>query len=178
MDRARVSAADRSAWRDEAWEDAFTVDAPRSSRSAAGASGRPTGSRVPAPSAASERRPRRTPVAPAPNAPTRPAGGVPGRRTITIQGRGAERELFLATYQSRRRPSQAPHKRAGFKPDRAAMWAVLLGLLLAVVAAASAHAATSIRTSTRPAHAVTTPPAAAPLAHRNEPAHAPALPFS
>jgi hypothetical protein len=72
-------------------------------------------------------------------APARPAGspgrGVPGRRTVTIQGRGAER------YTPKRRPARRPHERAGFKPDRVAMWAVLLGFLLVLVAATSSHGA-------------------------------------
>jgi hypothetical protein len=64
-------------------------------------------------------------------------GGVPGRRTITITGQGAER--YAA--QTRRRPSQRPYERPGFRPDRAALWAVLLGVLLILVAATSSHAA-------------------------------------
>jgi hypothetical protein len=69
---------------------------------------------------------------------------VPGRRTVTITGHGAE------GYASRNgtRPSAAirhrqlpRHQRAGFRPDRAAMWAVLLGLMLMLAAAASSHAA-------------------------------------
>ena len=72
------------------------------------------------------------------------AGGVAGRRTVTITGQGAE------GYATRNgtRPSAAQrhthvkrHERAGFRPDRAAMWAVLLGLLLALIAATSSHAA-------------------------------------
>ena len=55
-----------------------------------------------------------------------------GRRTVQITGRGAERNLPVA------RPTLRRHERAGFKPDRTAMWAVLLGLLLIVVAATSA----------------------------------------
>ncbi len=58
-----------------------------------------------------------------------------GRRTVYITGRGAERNLPVA------RPTLRRHERAGFKPDRTAMWAVLLGLLLILVAATSAHAA-------------------------------------
>ena len=58
-----------------------------------------------------------------------------GRRTVHISGRGAERNLPVA------RPTLRRHEREGFKPDRAAMWAVLLGLLLILVAATSAHAA-------------------------------------
>ncbi len=58
-----------------------------------------------------------------------------GRRTVYITGRGAERGLPVA------RPTLRRHEREGFKPDRAAMWAVMLGLLLILVAATSAHAA-------------------------------------
>jgi hypothetical protein len=60
------------------------------------------------------------------------------RRTIVITGRPAERQL------PRRRGWEASlplHERAGFKPDRVALWAVLLGLILLLVAAASSHAA-------------------------------------
>jgi hypothetical protein len=74
----------------------------------------------------------------------RPAAGeasecLPERRTITITGRGAERQ-YPSTY-SRRRPQRPVHQRPGFRPDRAAMWAVLLGFLLVLVAATSSHAA-------------------------------------
>ena len=39
------------------------------------------------------------------------------------------------------RPTLRRHERPGFQPDRAALWAVLLGLCLILVAAASAHGA-------------------------------------
>jgi len=68
-------------------------------------------------------------------------GGVPGRRTVTIRGRGAERDLMWPAHQSRRRPDFPVYERPGFKPDRMAMWAVFLGLLMVLVAAASSHAA-------------------------------------
>jgi hypothetical protein len=61
--------------------------------------------------------------------------GIEGRRTVTIRGHGAERNLPVA------RPTLRRHERPGFRPDRAALWAVLLGVLLILVAAASAHAA-------------------------------------
>jgi hypothetical protein len=64
-------------------------------------------------------------------------GGVPGRRTITIRGQGAERPVP----RSARRPAERRYERAGFRPDRVAMWAVLLGVMLIVAAATSAHAA-------------------------------------
>ncbi|HEX4561410.1 MAG TPA: hypothetical protein VH113_06210 [Gemmatimonadales bacterium] len=76
-----------------------------------------------------------TAPAPAPPVPEVP----PARRTVTITGRGAERHLW-PTEASRRRPARMPHQRAGFKPDRVAMWAVFLGLLLVLVAAMSGHA--------------------------------------
>jgi hypothetical protein len=74
---------------------------------------------------------------------SRPAPGVdarPERRTVTIRGRGSERYV-PARSSSRRRPERR-YERAGFKPDRTALWAVLLGLVLILVAATSAHAAT------------------------------------
>ena len=77
-----------------------------------------------------------------PPAPRR--GGVPGRHTVTISGQGSE------GYASRngtrasgaQRHSQIKrHERAGFRPDRVAMWAVLLGVTLMLMAAVSSHAA-------------------------------------
>jgi hypothetical protein len=61
--------------------------------------------------------------------------GVPGRRTVTIRGQVAARPAA-------RRPRRDPYARGGSRPDRIAMWAVLLGLLLVLVAATSSHAAT------------------------------------
>jgi hypothetical protein len=84
-----------------------------------------------------------------------PAGtGVPGRRTVTIQGRGSER--YSPAAERNRRPARRAHERAGFRPDRAAMWAVLLGLVLVLVAATSSHAAVIH------AHAALTPLIASP----------------
>jgi hypothetical protein len=60
---------------------------------------------------------------------------------VTIRGRGAERDLTWTAGQSRRRSSRPVHERPGFRPDRAALWAVVLGLLLVLVAATSSHAA-------------------------------------
>jgi hypothetical protein len=61
----------------------------------------------------------------------------PARRTVTIRGQVDDR--YGAT--SRRRPDVPRHERPGFQPDRVAMWAVLLGVILVLVAATSAHAA-------------------------------------
>ncbi|HET7051979.1 MAG TPA: hypothetical protein VFI54_27155 [Solirubrobacteraceae bacterium] len=73
--------------------------------------------------------------------------GVPGRRTVKITGYGSQRNLIYASREPRRRPPERPYERAGFKPDRVAMWAVLLGVLLVLVAAMSAHAATLVTLS-------------------------------
>ncbi len=67
-----------------------------------------------------------------------------GRRTVTIKGHGAEG----VTTRNGTRGSSAErhlnlprHERNGFQPDRVAMWAVLLGVVMILAAAASAHAA-------------------------------------
>lgn len=80
-----------------------------------------------------------------------PGAGVSGRRTITIQGRPAER--YSSTVR-RRRPTRRPHEREGFRPDRAAMWAVFLGFVLVLVAATSSHAATLTHRASRANHRV------------------------
>jgi hypothetical protein len=59
---------------------------------------------------------------------------VPGRRTVTIRGQVAPRP-------ESRRPRRDPYDRVGSRPDRIAMWAVLLCVLLVLVAATSSHAA-------------------------------------
>jgi hypothetical protein len=86
------------------------------------------------------------PVAPPEPRPERQVSWAPraanGRRTVYITGRGVERSLPVAERNLPvARPTLRRHERAGFKPDRTAMWAVLLGLLLIAVAATSAHAA-------------------------------------
>jgi hypothetical protein len=76
-----------------------------------------------------------------------PAGGAAagslapaGRRTVKIQGRGADlHRPAWGSPATRRRPPRTLHERAGFRPDRIAMWAVFLGLALVVVAALSGH---------------------------------------
>ena len=73
------------------------------------------------------------------------AGAAGGRRTVVITGRGSERRHDVSgRSRLRRRSWEASlpvHERAGFRPDRVAMWAVLLGLILLLVAATSSHAA-------------------------------------
>ena len=77
----------------------------------------------------------------APGAAASPTAGIPGRRTVTIRGQGAERYWGRYGDGSRRRPERR-HEREGFRPDRAALWAFLLGVTLILVAVTSAHAAT------------------------------------
>ena len=63
------------------------------------------------------------------------------RRTVRIGGR-PEGSLEAARFHrdhSRRRPPRRAHERIGARPDRLAMWAVALGLLLIVIAILSAH---------------------------------------
>ena len=84
-------------------------------------------------------------AAPAPSStPTSPATtsastATPVRRTVPIKGRGAERNMPWEAGISSRRSTRLPHHRSTFRPDRLAMWAVVLGLLLVLVAAMSAH---------------------------------------
>ncbi len=72
--------------------------------------------------------------------------GTPGRRTVTITGRGAERAVPPAERSVRRgggeprRRSGRPDPLVGLHADRAALWAVGLAIVLALVAAMSAHA--------------------------------------
>ena len=73
----------------------------------------------------------------APRQSASPSGG-PARRTVTIRGRGAEGYLPWPDA-SRGRPQRRAYERAGFRPDRLAMWAVLLGFALVLVAILSAH---------------------------------------
>jgi len=96
---------------------------------------------------AAEARPPERPAADPRVAPasddTHAAGtAVAGRRTVTIRGRGAERDLaFPQPGRARRQPVRR-HERPGFKPDRAALWALLLCVVLVLVAATSSRAAT------------------------------------
>lgn len=61
-----------------------------------------------------------------------------GRRTIVITGHVGDRYLAVPSPYSRVLRS---HERSGSRPDRVAMWAVLLGIALLLAAATSSHAA-------------------------------------
>ena len=65
--------------------------------------------------------------------------GVPDRRTVKIGGH-PEGSLEAARYQRERarRPRRTAHERVGHRPDRIAMWAFALGLLLILIAVLTA----------------------------------------
>jgi hypothetical protein len=81
--------------------------------------------------------PRRVDVAPVPRrGGYGDAVGLPGRRTIEIRGRtvpapAVPRSLEL---DRTRRPSRRAIERVGPRPDKLAMWALLMGLVLILVA--------------------------------------------
>ncbi|MDQ6776087.1 MAG: hypothetical protein M3071_07685 [Actinomycetota bacterium] len=77
----------------------------------------------------------------------RPTTQPPVRRTVTIRGQVADRRSPRMIEVDRRRPSRRPRERAMSRPDRVALWAVLLCLLLVVAAATSAHAAVRVHVS-------------------------------
>jgi hypothetical protein len=81
------------------------------------------------------------PPAEAPPRPDRPAAAP--RRTVVIRGQVAPRAGgIVSTGPARRRPPRRPSERiAGTRPDRAAMWAVMMGVFLILVAVLSAHGA-------------------------------------
>lgn len=62
------------------------------------------------------------------------------RRTIVIRGQVAPPAIQRTTAR-RRPPRRASERIAGTRPDRAALWAVLMGVFLILVAVMSAHGA-------------------------------------
>jgi hypothetical protein len=90
-----------------------------------------------------ESHPRERAAAPAPAAPEPRADAVPvepridsldGRRTVVISGRPGE----TAVPAVRRRAPRTVGERVSHRPDRIAMWAVALGLLLILIAVLTA----------------------------------------
>ncbi|HEX4806670.1 MAG TPA: hypothetical protein VFU94_12280 [Conexibacter sp.] len=81
------------------------------------------------------------PPAEAPPRPARPAGA---RRTVVIRGQIAPPSAarLHAPGPARRRPPRRPSERiVGTRPDRAALWAVMMGVFLIAVAVMTAHGA-------------------------------------
>ena len=134
MSRAGVSVtSDAIRIEDEVWDEAFATRVPSSRNSG------------PRPVTVVD---NPTAIAETPRGPARPASSPPSpaRRTVTIKGRGAERNLpwpgepTRARAQPRtatRRSARPVYERSGFKPDRLAMWAMFLGFLLALIAVLS-----------------------------------------
>jgi hypothetical protein len=82
-------------------------------------------------------------TAPPAAAPHRPLVVPIERRTVRITGHPGARAGISGLFEvDRRRAARRPVERIGPRPDRLAMWAVLLGLFLILVAATSSHAAT------------------------------------
>lgn len=80
------------------------------------------------------------PPAEAPPRPDRPAAAP--RRTVVIRGQAAPPGGTASAGPARRRPPRRPSERiAGTRPDRAALWAVMMGVFLILVAVLSAHGA-------------------------------------
>ncbi len=72
-----------------------------------------------------------------------PGQGVPGRPTVQIRGRGAEGRVdALLPDRARRRPSRTVSERVGPRPDRVALWALVLAVVLIITAVATADAST------------------------------------
>ena len=101
--------------------------------------------RTPAPAPATA--PERAPIQPASTAlpegaPRRPLVAPVPRRTVQITGHPGRRPDSPRLVEiDRRRAARRPAERVGPRPDRLAMWAVMLGLFLILVAATSSHAA-------------------------------------
>lgn len=68
-----------------------------------------------------------------------PSTTTGSRRTVVITGRGAD--YAHSRRQGGWEAGLRVHERSSFKPDRVAMWAVLLGVILLLVATTSSHAA-------------------------------------
>jgi hypothetical protein len=150
--RPMSAAASRIRIEDEVWEEAFSSRV--SSRRRAARSHTAAPARAPQPSdepRAPSARPRlrlaEDPIGEAPSRYDLPADedryAVPpppdgARRTIRIEGRGAEPLRVLSRSRAQSTTSPRPRTVAA-SPDRLAMWATLLGFLLVLVAILSSH---------------------------------------
>jgi hypothetical protein len=79
-------------------------------------------------------------------APPRPDRSTAGRRTVVIRGQVPPPPRVGGSGSvrgpARRRPPRRPSERiVGTRPDRAALWAVMMGVFLILVAVMTAHGA-------------------------------------
>jgi hypothetical protein len=66
---------------------------------------------------------------------------IPARRTVEIRGRTVPAPAVPRSVEiERRRPPRRPIERVGARPDRVAMWALLMGIVLILVAVGTADA--------------------------------------
>ena len=72
---------------------------------------------------------------------------IPARRTVEIRGRTVPAPVIprSSVEIDRRRPSRRPIERVGPRPDRLAMWALLMGIVLILVAVGTADASVLAR---------------------------------
>ena len=82
----------------------------------------------------------RQPLAPR-RGPHAKGSALPARRTIEIRGRTVPAPSIPRTVEiDRRRPPRRAIERASTRPDRLAMWALLMGIVLILVAVGTADA--------------------------------------
>jgi len=70
---------------------------------------------------------------------------IPARRTIEIRGRPVPAPAVPRVELDRRRPPRRAVQRVGPHPDRLALWALLMGLMLILVAVGTADASVLAR---------------------------------
>jgi hypothetical protein len=81
------------------------------------------------------------PIGAPPRGPRTKGDAIPGRVTVEIRGRTVPAAAVpRAPDGERRRPPRRAAERVGARPDRVAMWALLMGLLLILVALGTADA--------------------------------------
>ena len=86
------------------------------------------------------------PAAPARRGDHAKGTAIPARRTIEIRGRTVPApEVPRSVEIDRRRPPRRPIERVGPRPDRLAMWALLMGIVLILVAVGTADASVLAR---------------------------------
>jgi hypothetical protein len=71
---------------------------------------------------------------------------IPARRTVEIRGRTVPAPIVPRSVEiERRRPARRAIERVGPRPDRIAMWALLMGIVLIIVAVGTADASVLAR---------------------------------